>query len=102
MKYSGCGNTPEEACKDLEGQLRRDSSVHAFVTISDLSLTRKLSPRGLNRYAMANIQDGKDYRIKFTRVPIGKIRASVEFGKDAPICPCVVAEEELVFSPRKR
>lgn len=95
MKYTGFGDSPEEACKDLERQLQRDVTSHAFVTISEPNLTRKLSPRGLNRYAIANVLDGKDYRVKFSRGPIGKIQASIELRFVR-----TESEDELIFSPR--
>jgi hypothetical protein len=102
VTYRGYGPTPEDACSDLERQLKMDANSGAFVTISDPSLTRVLSPRLLNRYAMANIRDGKDYHVKFSRARLGQIEAKIEFLATAPIDYCAESDEDLLFSPRKR
>jgi hypothetical protein len=101
ITYCGYGTTPEEACKDLERQLQLDANSGAFVTISEASLVRMLSPRLLNRYAIANILDGKDYHVKFARASMGRIEAKIQLLTTAPINYCAETDEDMIMSPRR-
>lgn len=89
VKYIGNGKTPELACKDLESQLQLDVNSNSFVTLNDPNeKVLKLSPRGVNRYALANIGDGMEYKVMFSKKDKDEIKA------------CVILKE--INSPRNK
>ncbi len=67
--YRGSGQTLQEACTNLQGELRKHVHKEAFVTISDDEL-RIMSPRAVKEMALCRIS-GKDYPVSLNKSHVG-------------------------------